>query len=418
MTAQGPDDPPAGPAPAEERVPAATAEAGRGEEDASARGRVKTQRWLSKRAARLEAELQALAGDIYRHLHGGDPRGLSEPRSFQLTLPLEPKPAGAEPAPLFAQLKAQTREWDMQAKGYAPGRVYCHRCATHACAHAVPPSAGTVFSGYSPTGVPQWADLVQVLLAARNERVDLLYDERPATVAMFIPGRELKSQLLHTFGRASKTYDILGQVVCGYFRPPADSAERLALTIQVVEWRGAFGSFQLDLNLIGPDPEDAAPYLAGQERLRRALERARRKVADIERRVQPADPAAPRNLTPLREVPQVIRGLVQDLERQGRQGVRRTVHAEERGTQQRPVHMAIEDLHRAGPDQFFFDEHRRTIVVLGSRHRAHAFTPEGRHATSFSLDQAAVDRRVRRGRWRVATEEERGGLLKAVAEQR
>ncbi|MGI6302737.1 MAG: hypothetical protein ACOX52_17010 [Verrucomicrobiota bacterium] len=113
----------------------------------------------------------------------------------------------------------------------------------------------------------------------------------------------------------------------------------------------------------------------GRSDLRRALERARRKVADIERRVQPADPAAPRNLTPLREVPQVIRGLVQDLERQGRQGVRRTVHAEERGTQQRPVHMAIEDLHRAGPDQFFFDEHRRTIVVLGSRHRAHAFTP-------------------------------------------
>jgi hypothetical protein len=378
--------------------------------------RSNAQRRLTRRAQKLEAELRALATDIFRQVHGGDPSALDQSRTLGLSLPLAE--GNDQAATLYAQLKEQTREWDQQTKGFSAGHVYCYRCAAHGCVHAVPPAPGMVFSGYSPTGVPQWADLVQVLLAARHERVDLLYEERPSTVALFMPGRDLKSQLLHTFGRASKTYDILGQVVCGYFRPPAGMAERLALTIQVVEWRGEFGRFELDLNLIGLDPEAAVLYLAEHERLRRAMERARRRIADIERRVRPSKPRSPKNVAPLREVPQVIRGLVQDLERQGRQGVRRTIHAEERGAQRRPVHMAIEDLRKAGPEDFFFDEHRKTLVVLGAKHRVHAFTLEGRHATSFSLDSASVDRRVRRGRWRSATPDERQQLLEAVARQR
>jgi len=54
----------------------------------------------------------------------------------------------------------------------------------------------------------------------------------------------------------------------------------------------------------------------------------------------------------------------------------------------------------------FFDEKRRTFVVCGRQGRAHAFTAEGRHVTSFVLPAGGAEFRVRTNRWRPIRPEE------------
>ena len=120
----------------------------------------------------------------------------------------------------------------------------------------------------------------------------------------------------------------------------------------------------------------------------RARETAAAAVEAIERRARGADAQAAREA--MKQVPVVLRRLAESLDRSGRQDSRRTRHAEERRTQQRPVHKALDDVRDASPEKWFFDEKAGTAVVCGPQGRAHAFSPNGRHVTSFSL--AGVDR--------------------------
>ena len=52
--------------------------------------------------------------------------------------------------------------------------------------------------------------------------------------------------------------------------------------------------------------------------------------------------------------------------------------------------------------------------MRGKRGRVHVFAPDGRHVTSLSLEPDAVDRRVRRGRWRPASDEERADFRRSL----
>jgi len=73
------------------------------------------------------------------------------------------------------------------------------------------PAAGPhdVFSGYNSFGIPEWQEFVQALVDARDPRVDQLYADPPALLALVQTGRELRNRQLSSFGRASKTYSIL-----------------------------------------------------------------------------------------------------------------------------------------------------------------------------------------------------------------
>jgi len=389
---------------------------------AALRRRARARARLETRAGEIERGLWALAQSTFTQLHGGDPQSVHDPVRLQVTLvgagggewgrPAEPGADETAAAGLLAQIEQQTRDLAVIDEALVPGAVHCYRCAAAACEHAVPPRPGFVFRGYGATGVPQWDEFGKLLVGARHERADLLYGEPPQVVAHYQNGRELKQELLHAFGRASKTYDILAQVACGYFRPPPGEIDRLALTVQAVESRGRQGAFRLSLNLIGLAPPLAAAYLAENDRLCRAIERARAGLGEIERRVKGPQRL---QLDALRDVPRVMRELARDLERQGRQRARRTAHAERRREEQRPVHMAIEDVRRAADDHFLFDERHRTVVVLGRRHRVHAFAAAGRHVTTMVLAPDVVDRRRSRGRWRAATEDEREGLRRLLA---
>jgi hypothetical protein len=357
--------------------------------------------------------LRALLRDHYTRLYGARQPG-NENLNIALRLRVDPAQAWqvAFDPPFDAQIEGQLADAQARWAVYARGRVYCFRCASAACEHSVPPDALHVFRGYGSTGQPEWCEFVQALIDARDVRVDGLYADPPQVFARMQTGHALRTQQLSSFGRASHTYSILAQVVAGYLRLPpawakrAAGVDRLALTVQAVETRGARGQIALALNRIagGIAPDDLDELLLSdwQTGLTRALESATRRADSLQQRLDAlgaeASPTALHDC--LRDVPAILRRLGRDIERGVRQGERRTRHAEQRRQQQRPIHKALEDARVAALGSVFFDERKGTFVVCGKQNRAHAFSLEGKHVTSFVLQSGGADFRVRTQRWR------------------
>ena len=102
--------------------------------------------------------------------------------------------------------------------------------------------------------------------------------------------------------------------------------------------------------------------------------------------------------------------LVHAIERKDRQSNRRTEHARERQSQNRPVHVFVGDLKRAGVEHFFRDVRKNSLVVLGKERRVHIFSAEGRHITSLRLAKKEIDSRIRRERYGCVEASEVEGL--------
>jgi hypothetical protein len=319
--------------------------------------------------------------------------------------------------PLAEQIGRQVEDAQAGRGLYQAGHAFCFRCESSQCAHAAPPSPLSVFRAYTQTGMAEWQDLHQAFVEARDERVDRLFDERPQVLTRVQLGRDLRDRQLSSFGRSSKTYSILGQVVTGYFLMPrsyagSDDTRRLAVTFQVVETRASNGELCLRLNTLaglteGRDIEDLLtsewePWVyRARELAIRALEGIERRARAAQTRQQTDDLHAA-----LRRVPVILRRLAEFLERGYRQGRRRTHHVEDRRQEHRPVHKALDDVREAPLEAFFYDERSAAFVVCGPQGRAHVFNVAGRHVTSFVLKPDSVDFRVRTQRWRPATAEE------------
>jgi hypothetical protein len=254
--------------------------------------------------------------------------------------------------------------------------------------------------------VPRWQTLAELLLERRHPGVGALFDPRGREIAAaFVPAEALTHRQLPAFGRGSKTYDVLGQAVFGLLllRPPGAAAEpeRTAFTLQAVETRLPSGGARIELNVIGRlgDGSPAIEALEGPfaERVLNVITAARRRL----RHLVPAggDRPAPAPGDTSGRAAAVLLDAVRALERLGRQGTRRTRHAEERGLERRPTGNAREDALAAPPEAILRDGRRGTVVVLGPSHRVHIFSPQGRHITSLLLDGEAVRRRQRRELW-------------------
>jgi hypothetical protein len=365
---------------------------------------------LSAEARRIEGEIADLARRLHRKTFGDAPFPEKLRVPFELTFPpVPPDDASASP-PLLAGLADAFRRIGTHVDAVAAGRVFCYRCDRAACDHAAPPRPQSVFAGFSPTGEPRWSDLAQALLDARHERVDELFSS-PVPLGLVQPGRELKARLLHPFGKSSKTYDVLGQLVAGHFGGGEGPVS--ALTVQAVESRSPDGGTRLTLNRIGPEASawlDAHP----EHGFAQALQAARGRIAQIEDGLALGAVTPARRSELMRKIPGILQDLRRVLERSGRQSERRTKHAVERRRENRPTHAAIQDAWAAADVDLLADETRGTMIVLGPRGRAHAFTPEGRHVTSLILDREALSRRLARKRWRPATRAEIEALRTAL----
>ena len=329
--------------------------------------------------------------------------------------------------PLADQVLAQLEDAQAGLATFRQGRVYCFRCESSDCEHSAPRDSMAVFAGYSQTGNPEWQELTQAMLEARHERIDRLFGERPEVVTLVQPGHDLRQKQLSSFGRSSKTYSILGQVVAGYFGLPGqDRASRqparLALTFQAVETRGAFGVMQLEINPLAALPDGAeldelfASDWGGW--VHRAYTLAARDIKQIERRAAAArEEQRPDDLRRhMGMVPSLLNRLAESLERGQRQTRRRTHHVEERRTDHRPVQKAFDDALAAPDEGMFHDEKTGTDIACGEQGRTHVFNAEGRHVTSFLIKPGGVEFRVRTRRWRALTAEEAGAFRQRVRE--
>jgi len=371
---------------------------------------------LAARVIGIERNLASAAWHTHREMFGSRE---DNARAFSLELRVVIEPGRiwrltADP-PVEQQIRTAVQDMASHAEVYRSGRVYCYRCESTECPHSVAPWPTSVFGGYSSTGLPQWPDLGKVLLDLHHPDVDLLYQPyRRHVVAAYVDPETLKHRQLNVFGRQSKTYDILGQVVFGflYLTPPGRDSkgpERVAFTLQAVESRHLDGSPRLELNVLGqfPDGSSALDALTDSYQLRilHIVADARRRIGHMAPRDNRTDVSASiRSHVPV-SVVEILKGMVRSLERIGRQTERRTMHAEERRVDKRPTTKACEDAVAASDDNILWDDRQNTVVVLGPRNRIHIFSPQGRHVTSLTLGTEAIRGRIKRGRWQHLTGE-------------
>ena len=384
-------------------------------DDAAAPAPDRTTRRVQAAADALRTTIRDLAERAY------NPDDLpAEPTPLRLDLTVDPADGYALQfvPPLREQLLTQLDEVTAVHGAYVGGHVRCFRCRSSTCEHGLPPTPLHVFAGYGATGVPAWKEFAQVLIDTKDERVDRLYQRKPGVLTRMEFGKELKAEQLRSFGKRSKTYALLGQVVAGYFSdknlrdPDTDDPERWAITFQAVEFRRARNRPGLALNVICRFPRGGqlAEYYGdgGGAWMQRAQRHAARDLSKLERQLvdrQDRDAASRRTI--MKRVPAILGQLSTSLERGHLQSKRRTAHSDERRKQRRPVQQAIADASVAGSDDLLHDEKTKMIVVRGQHGRFHVFTLDARHVTSFKAAPDTVEKRVQRRRWRPLSEAER-----------
>lgn len=364
-------------------------------------------------ASRVKAVSDALRG-LVRELNAGPVEGekVGEALELRLALTVDPQ-TGWEvrfPTPLAEQLEEQLLEARARRAIFKKGRVFCFLCESSQCPHAHPPSSLTVFTGYSSSGVPRWGEFAQVLIDTQDPEVDQLFGEPPRHLVRQRSGKSLRSQQLASFGRTSRSYSILGQVEVGYLamrdgQDPA-SPHRVAMTFQAVETRGTGGALQLELNPLVrlPHDQDFLEVLAGgwNPWILRACRLAARDLealaAEANRQRQKGSPRDIHQV--MGRVPGVLRAMARSLEGGAGQARRRTRHVEHRRDQKRPVHKALDDVSKITAQDMFHDGKTGNVVIRGSNGRAHAFSREGKHVTTFVLQADAVESRLRSRRWK------------------
>jgi hypothetical protein len=374
---------------------------------------------LASHLASFEASLTSAIREAYGEMFGAPSH---EARSFTLDLKvwIDPGPPWrlkADP-PVEEQIRTAVREMATRAEAFRKGSVYCYRCDSSACLHSHPPRPTTVFGGYASTGLPLWPEFSQILLEGRHPHIDLLYGTSEIDLlALYVNPETLKQRQLNVFGRQSKTYDILGQVVFGYLKvrsPGTDRSEpeRVAFTLQAVEFRRLDGTPRVDLNVLAR-LSDGSPAIDGLRGLHQT--RVSDVIASARQRIRSLGPASKactggERASSMPDTPALVedflRGLARKLEKVGRQQGRRTAHAEGHTAKDRPTSRARQDAFTAPADSVLWDRHESTFVVLGPRRRVHVFSPEGRHVTSLVLASEAVRSRKQRKRWLPLTDEQ------------
>lgn len=348
---------------------------------------------VSERMAALADDLDTILNDLLDVCV--DAAGRDKEQEVRQAVKVEWRP-GDDPQELVEQVIEQALMGASETSPIRGGHVYCYACGTAKCDHAAPTTHGDVFMGYRNNGEPIWQEFFNALNALGDKRVDMIFADRPKPLAHFINRRQLIADQLHGSGRNSMTYRIICQVIAGYFDI---GGNRCALTLQVVE------NPRRDLHLQLLAPDSVREVMTENQSTGRTLTRLyaavndlRHSLQDFQTRWSGAKGQRERQNVQVK-LERLMHHLVNVIERKGRQGQRRTIHAHERSKDNRPVHTAMRDLEAAGTENFFHDLPRKSIIILGKRSRAHVFSASGRHITTMQLPQEKLDRRVQRKRY-------------------
>lgn len=355
-----------------------------------------------RRSATMAAALRAMVRDLYHEQFGHQ----VDEATMDLTVAFSVDPTNGWDVQfkesLPKQLVPQLQAHEATTQAFQAGKVYCFQCGTSQCDHSRAPGTTDIFSGYNQLGVPQWMEYGQFLLGIRDERVDRLFGDRPKLVARVLDGEVLRSRQFAFFGKTSKTFNVLGQVMVGYFilAQGTPKAQKVALCLQVVESYNPNGQTQYKLNTMIPGPDAQALH----ERLDRTFPWIQQACQGAKRQLQKlvGGKGRRRSASPFlraEQVRKILDRLAGDLERGARKSKRQTTHAKFRETMERPIHKAMADLRQARPERMFRDLKTKAIMVCGNKGRCHAFNESGHHITSFVIHGDAIHQRVRKRRW-------------------
>jgi hypothetical protein len=391
-----------------------------------------------RRAARLDEALRLLAGEARQRLARLPSGHLAsfEGEEVELTLRLPVGSAGLAPelaAAIGSDLDGAVAALVTHRAAFRPGAVYCLRCQAADCEHAEPGGPREVFAGWGKTGLPHFVDFPTLLLERGDPRVDLLYDGRPALLAHTVHAGDLTAELIDAYRDNPAGYRLHGQVAAGWWKVPGPDGHQhpVAVTLQVVSTRPQGVPRRYGVNLIGRGPDDEPlenvydrlgelPWSAALRWAQEAVESVGRTAkgkpkGGKEKEQAKGKAKAGGGQQVERRLHGILDGLARRLEKKHRADDRKTGHARERHKQgDRPTHMALADLARAGNDDVLVDRRQETLVVLGDKGRAHVFNPEGKLVTSIRYAPEAIERRKKKDVWRPASAAEVAALKGSV----
>ncbi len=342
---------------------------------------------------------------------------------LDLRVPLKLRGAGSEPEAfardLVLHLEGLVDDAIQHAAAFRPGHAFCHRCEAALCEHSEPPGSRHVFTGYAPTGIPEWEDFAQLCLDRRHPDVDRLYEDPPAFVTLEMDRAHLTRRIVGAFHH-ERVHDLLGQLAAGFWSVRSREGEGrtvLALTFQIAASRPRQGGIRLGLNVLGRSPGGGPLDLLWERQddipWRAAVRWAQAALRTLE------GPRAGRRVDLERRVAGILAGLARRLQRDHRSRGRRTRHAEVRHLSgDRPTRMAYEDVLRVRPEEILLDERHGTLVVPGDRGRTHFFTPEGRLVSSVRYSRDAIERKRKAGVWREAPADAASSLVAKLRHDR
>ena len=366
---------------------------------------------VEERASHVIHELRELAGALAerRGMVPGEYSGL-ERLNIPVVIPVDSDVQHADVEALITLLSGRLEEAIKSMSAYMPGRVYCFLDDSNECHHAQPPDSRSTFAGYRPNGTPHWESFTNVCIARQDPRVDRIYGDSPEIIAIVQHADELKDGLMAGFGKASLTWDVLGQVIVGLVPVSLDvrdrDSDRVALTVQLVMTRHPKDGPRLRLNLIGLTAQHIAEVAAMSngrgpaESFRRTWRTSRQRVGTLEARLRNAEQRGD-YIDVVELTHSFLVRLRGDIERVFRPLKRRTNHAQQRHEGGlRPTGHALNDAKNVGLDKVLMDTLRDTVVVLGRKGRAHIFNRDGRHVTSLILGPGELERKIERKRWK------------------
>ena len=224
-------------------APAAVPQDSPEERDAKRRqARQRAQERFIRRTTAVTDALRTLLRDFHADAFPESGSG-GKPGEITLQLHVDPESdwALSFSPDLAEQLMHQFEDAEAGSDQFVDGAVFNFHAESNDHPLCRPPSTTEVFAGYNSLGQPQWKELAQVLIDHKDERVDRLYAKGGPVVCLIQRGKELKQELLTSFGKSSKTFSLLGQVVAGYVRIPAGiplppgTPNRAAITFQIVK---------------------------------------------------------------------------------------------------------------------------------------------------------------------------------------
>ncbi|MCD4653530.1 hypothetical protein K8T06_06305, partial [bacterium] len=198
-----------------------------------------------------------------------------------------------------------------------------------------------------------------------------------------------------------------------------EKIDHIALSIQAVEHKPTSCHIALDLNTVcSLNINNIMDYFADGpfHPIHRAFFKASKRIKNIELEINNAksDQQAVARKKYMPMIPSILNEIRLEILRINHRYQRRTIHADKRINDNRPVSRAIKDLMKIDSEFILEDPRNQTILAPGKNNRWHVFSQDGRLVTSLFLEKEQVLSRVVRKRWRKPDSEKLGAFIQQM----